>query len=759
MQDEFDYRKIVPLAQYIDRIGATCLNFRKYVVREFHNGYPLDRALINIKDGQVFCSREEYSPTEGEASAIALALKTAQFPTAVHFNNYDELRKVLGPEAILFEFWDRSVDQMIMLQQRVEPSDKPKYFQSWSFFSDGKWRAMEPERPLPFWKPRHRTMADRVMVHEGTKAAQFCHTLVNDIRRRDELMAHPWGADLRNYEHWGLIGGALSPHRADYQELRDAAFGKTVYVCDNDRAGQAVLQEFSQHYKRPLAGVRFDQSWKEGFDLADPFPSHFYKDGRYIGKSFREVIVPATFATEMQDQGDGKRPRAVLLKSFKEEWFHSIAPEVFIHKDWPDRMWTLKEFNSFIAPYSHVKDLAALVQRDDSSKANGISYSPHLKPGIYASTTGRYINTFVPSEIEAEEGDPAPWVEFMESLVEHPKDRLELLRWIATLVARPQVKMLYGVLLISEMQGVGKGTLGEKILAPLVGKHNASFPSEGDIVDSQYNYWMPHKRLAVVHEIYAGHSSKAYNRLKSVITDTNIQINKKFMASYNMENWCHVFACSNSMRAIQISADDRRWFVPRVTEVKKSHEYWATFNKWLFEKGGLGIIRWWCDDFLTKNKAVIQGDAAPPSRAKDELIEDSYSPGQALVARTLDEISLAIDGGDPALLQKLKERGYLKDDGVFVMDTHLVNFIRDKIHEGRFSDKLEKPATVRKVAKAKGWFVGEHRSNVKAWDAPSAKMITNTDKLAKALPASLCSEKMPEKDRRYPVDLSLLSRI
>ena len=36
--------------------------------------------------------------------------------------------------------------------------------------------------------------------------------------------------------------------------------------------------------------------------------------------------------------------------------------------------------------------------------------------------------------------------------------------------------MLYGLLLVSETQGVGKTTLGERILAPLVGWHNVSVP-------------------------------------------------------------------------------------------------------------------------------------------------------------------------------------------------------------------------------------------------------------------------------------------
>jgi hypothetical protein len=83
-----------------------------------------------------------------------------------------------------------------------------------------------------------------------------------------------------------------------------------------------------------------------------------------------------------------------------------------------------------------------------------------------------------------------------------------VLKWCATLIARPSIRMGYGLLLISEQQGIGKTTLGAHILAPLVGLHNTSFPGENDIT-SAFNEWVAHKRLAVISEIYSGSSWRA----------------------------------------------------------------------------------------------------------------------------------------------------------------------------------------------------------------------------------------------------------
>ena len=286
----------------------------------------------------------------------------------------------------------------------------------------------------------------------------------------------------------------------------------------------------------------------------------------------------------------------------------------------PIEFFSASEFNNVVRPFSDADDTARLVKSDAASKSAVLQYSPAIKSGLYNKADGqRYINTHVPSIIEAAKGDPEPWLNFMDHLIEDEADCTEMLRWCATLIARPDIKILYGVLLVSDVQGVGESSLGEKILGPLLGEENVSYPSENEIVESNFNYWAAHKRLAVIHEIYAGHSAKAYNKLKSLITDRFIQINKKYQAAYELDNWLHIFACSNSMRAIQLSSDDRRWFVPKVTCKKQTPEYWIGFNDWLTQRGGLAIIKWWATEWLKTNSPVRPGANAPWSLAKKKL--------------------------------------------------------------------------------------------------------------------------------------------
>jgi Family of unknown function (DUF5906) len=232
--------------------------------------------------------------------------------------------------------------------------------------------------------------------------------------------------------------------------------------------------------------------------------------------------------------------------------------------------------------------------------------------------------------------------------------------------SHPEIKMLYSVLLMSETQGVGKGTLGEKILAPIIGEWNVSFPSEQSIVESAFNDWMANKRLIVVHEIYAGQSSKAYNKLKSQVTDSRVHVNKKYEPAYDLDNWAHVLACSNSLKALKIAATDRRWFIPTVVEES--------------------IINWWAGEFLKTNKLVLPGDAPPDSAAKDEMIAGAMSDGMRFV----------LDVGEKMMSEK-------ELDGSVIKRVVAVEEIRDQIRDRQQHNRyLESSATIRNMLKRAG---------------------------------------------------------
>jgi hypothetical protein len=725
------------LAAYYERIGAEVLNFRRAMIKHYRGRYYVERCLIKVAvDGEVSCTNKEYEPTKEEQQAIKTAIGEFDFPHSIlgtersAWDHVDRLTKE-DPEGSCFLFYASAEGEALestsvrMIQQRVIGPKGDRLFVPWSFFSDGQWRNMEPDGALPFWKPK-RIRSNRIMVHEGAKAAAAAEALASSA---DGETYHPWAKELRQYEHWGMIGGALAPHRTDYDELHKRKPEEVIYVADNDHPGKEALQRVSRHYGRRMCGVMFDGRWKEGWDMADPMPEEMFEDGRFTGPPLRDLIEPATWATDLL-KGEKGRPSAVIRRDFAEEWFHCVQPEVFVHRERPNVLLGTNEFNNVIRPHSDVDDTARLLKAHKAGKGVNLRYSPSSPSGVYTDDRGlRCLNTYVAPKLEEEKGDPTPFLDFLTHLIPVDEDRREMARWLATLIAKPQVKMMYGVLLVSETQGVGKSTLGDRVLAPLVGEHNVSRPAENTIVDSDFNYWAAHKRLAVVHEIYAGHSAKAYNKLKGLVTDDHITVNKKYMAEYEIENWLHVFACSNSMNALRLDINDRRWFLPTVSERVRPQGYWGDFNRWLTRRGGLGIIKRWARELIEADAEMMvkPGETAPFSDAKRESIEEGMSEGMRLVARTLSKIkeeTLGAEGPPPIIL-----------------DRELIRGIVEVVHQGRSPDKfLERPLTIRKVAKSIGWYVGQDRVEVNNWggqDSWKSRFMTLDKTLSMARPINI----------------------
>lgn len=739
MNKEDRYKHPEVLKAYFRRVNAETLNFKRAMVKEHRGAYYVEKTLIKIMaDGSIECTRKEHAPTKEEAEAIKAALLGVEYPTSVDApeSSCKAYIRATGRDPDMFYLlYNRVSAKVAMIQERVPQDDGTKRFRPHSLWSDNEWRELEPERKLPFWKPRESRSKAKIMVHEGGKPARFVDWMLNDRspEARKAREAHPWAEELESYEHWGMIGGALAPQRSEYGEIKREQAVEVVYTCDNDFAGRSVIKDFSSYYDNALKCIMFDARFKESWDMADAMPERFFtksKTGpKWHGPMLKQFMHSATFATELLPQLKGAgRPSAALRRSFREEWMHCVSPEVFIHRDWPDKILDEKGFNNVVRPYSDVDDTARLVRGDQANKSRQIHYEPGSPSGFYGNNLiGQFINTYCPSPIKPDkkykEGDAQPWLDFIDMLIIDEVDKIEVLRWCATLIAKPGTKMHYGLLLISEAQGVGKTTLGSSILTPLLGAANVSAPSESDIVESQFNSWIAHKRLAIVNEIYAGASTKAYNKLKSVITDDYIMVNKKHQATYEIKNWLHIFACSNSKRALKLSIDDRRWFVPAITEQKPDTNYWIEFYDWLENENGLATISAWAERWVLDNRAVVKGDPAPDSAAKRAMIDESMSPGMTLACDVMDQWKLENEGRK-----------------VIWTDLQMIEYIKEKIWDGKHSDRLERPETIRKLARGRGWFISEVRSKKWSTTASPCRLISNCEHLVKRDPEQLWSQ-------------------
>jgi hypothetical protein len=142
---------------------------------------------------------------------------------------------------------------------------------------------------------------------------------------------------------------------------------------------------------------------------------------------------------------------------------------------------------------------------------------------------------------------------------------------------------------------------------------------------------------------------------------------------------------------LHLDDEDRRWFVPRVTEKTQPLEYWQVLYAWLRD-GGLRIIKQWAIDFLRETRPVAVGERAPASSAKQEVIFNSRSPGQRLVFDFVDYV---------------KER-LAKGEGPFVFSVHEIHeWVAAKRRIEPTNKIMESALTIRTALRSAGLYEPE----------------------------------------------------
>lgn len=618
---------IPAVAKYAHRIGARPRSMHKLVIEEQAGRYSRTVAIITFDDKGVATAPEGHAPTAEEAAAIGAVWKSYRWPeyqpclyTGKHLpRNEERFPWSKADPANVAVCWDRERQFILCVEERRPRDDGGKDVWIWTPWTDDVWRIAEPPEALPLFGLDTIANAATIFVHEGPKAAKAMQELITDDGE-DGWRSHPWGKELRGtmpgaVAHLGWMGGAERPEATDWKPLAAAA-ARVIVVADNDRGGVEAVSRISRASLMKMEALRFTDDWPLSADMADPIPA----DRVQAGTRLSDLLVPATWATVRVETGG--RPSFQVRRECIVDWLYTVSPPLFFHSSNPGCGLTDAEVDARIRPFSDAELTARLIRQRFSAQADGVAYLPGSKPVIERDGQRR-VNMWKPSRVRERMGAAWPLGRLLTHLFPDREDRRHVARWGSTLAARPAIRMEYAVLLRSETQGMGKTTLAN-IAADLVGPENVSRPNEVALTEGNFNSHLAKKRLVIVDELYSGHSRKTYNKLKSPITDTKLRVNEKYQPEYEIDNFAHFIFSSNDLVPIFIDASDRRFFMPRMAEVKLPRQFWARFHSWL-ANGGLGIAMRCAREFVEKHGSVLPGQAAPLSAAKLAMIENSVS--------------------------------------------------------------------------------------------------------------------------------------
>jgi len=142
----------------------------------------------------------------------------------------------------------------------------------------------------------------------------------------------------------------------------------------------------------------------------------------------------------------------------------------------------------------------------------------------------------------------------------------EVLNFIAHIVQRPWEKPLWGIILTSEAEGVGKNLLSEIVQLLTEGTKKPEVTL--DNIMSPFNDWLEGRLWAHVDEVYQdARDRNIANRMKTYLTADTILINRKNIAQYSVRNCARFFLTSNAATPMALSARDRRWMVVKCSAI------------------------------------------------------------------------------------------------------------------------------------------------------------------------------------------------
>jgi Family of unknown function (DUF5906) len=259
----------------------------------------------------------------------------------------------------------------------------------------------------------------------------------------------------------------------------------------------------------------------------------------------------------------------------------------------------------------------------------GMTYlpaQPQMVTWDYNGKPALFFNKWTEYPVSVTDGitdtDIQPWLDHVAYLFQDENDCNYLLDFFAHVVQKRGHKIRWAPIIIGN-QGVGKDLMLRPIVNGLGKNSNAQTVQPERLMGQFIDFW--EKELVIVEEINRGDRTDVYEKMKAVISgtaaDTNT-IERKFEQPYEVPNVVNFIFFTNHSDALNLSSDDRRFFVIHSYAEPKESEYYERLNKAFYEKGNgwQKVFSW----LKKRDISAFNPDARPRfNEAKQRMIEDA----------------------------------------------------------------------------------------------------------------------------------------
>ena len=166
-------------------------------------------------------------------------------------------------------------------------------------------------------------------------------------------------------------------------------------------------------------------------------------------------------------------------------------------------------------------------------------------------------------------------------------------KWLAQVIQEPHKRTNIAVVIQSNRQGVGKGTLGE-LMKRILGQMYYLFITNLEELFADHNSALENRLFCVVDEMNAREGFKHSDRIKAEITATSRWINKKNVPQYEIQNFIRYIFFTNNFLTLKIEPTDRRVFMFQAGNgLAGDSEFWRELYTWMDDKHNIRAVYDW----------------------------------------------------------------------------------------------------------------------------------------------------------------------
>jgi len=229
-----------------------------------------------------------------------------------------------------------------------------------------------------------------------------------------------------------------------------------------------------------------------------------------------------------------------------------------------------------------------------------------------------YYNTWRGFAVDPIEGDCSLFKQHIRDIVCGKDEDLYgyVLDWCADLFQDPSNPKGTAIVMRGD-EGTGKGTFADTI-GMMCAPHYTHLIDENHLT-GQFNSHMSDSIIVFADEITWGGNVKTAGKLKGLVTERHMLLERKGIDAVTMRNMAHVLIASNSKWVIPAGANSRRWLILDVVDDKRSNKsYFTALNKELKNGGKEAFLHEMMDRKITRNLST-----APVTEALKEHREMS----------------------------------------------------------------------------------------------------------------------------------------